>query len=82
VATIDAPLKGIEAKFKVEIRAIQDDMTMIGEPEQIFSPGCALESLIELLAKVSLSPNRAKFQCTGTTDCALDNAPGWLIFDE
>jgi hypothetical protein len=34
------------------------------------------------LAKVNLSPNRAKFQCIGTTDDALDSAPDWLIFDE
>jgi hypothetical protein len=82
VATIDAPLKGIEAKFKVEIRAILDDMVVMGDPEQIFGPGRALESLLKLLAKVNLSPNSAKFQCTGTTDGALDNAPDWLIFDE
>ena len=31
---------------------------------------------------MNLSPNRAKYQCTGTTDDALDNAPDWLIFDE
>jgi len=82
VATIDAPLKGIEVKFKVEICAIQDDMTMMGDPEQIFGPGKALESLLGLLAKVYLWPNRAKFQCTGATDDALDNAPEWFIFDE
>jgi hypothetical protein len=82
VATIDASLKGTEAKFKVEIRAIQDDMTMMGEPEQIFGPGKALESLLELLAKVNLSPNRVKFQCIGTTDHAPDNALDWLVFDE
>jgi hypothetical protein len=82
VATIDAPLKGIEAKFNVEIRAIQDGMTMMGDPEQIFGPGKALESLLELLAKVNHSPNRVKFQCIGTTDDALDNAPNCLIFDE
>ena len=44
-------------KFKVEIRAIQDDMTMMGDPEQIFGPDKALESLLELWAKVNLSPN-------------------------
>jgi hypothetical protein len=76
VATIDAPLKGIEAKFKEKIRDIQDSMTMMGDPEQIFGPGRALESLLKLLAKVNLSPNRAKFQCIGTTDDTLDNAPG------
>jgi hypothetical protein len=82
VATIDAPLKGIEVKFKVEIHAIQDDMTMIGDPERIFGPGKALESLLELLAKMNLSPSRVNSQCIGTADGALDNAPGWLIFDE
>jgi hypothetical protein len=68
--------------FKVEIRAIQDDMAMMGGPKQIFGPGKALESLLELLAKVSFSPNRAKFKCIGTTDGALGNAPDCLIFDE
>jgi hypothetical protein len=82
VGTIDAPLKGIEEKFNVEIRAIQDDMAMMGDPEQIFSPGMALESLLELLANVNLSANRVKVQCIGTTDDALMNAPDWLIFDE
>jgi hypothetical protein len=80
VATIDAPLKGIEAKFKVEIRAIQDDITMMSDPEQIFGPGKAMKSLLELLVKVNLSSSRAKFQCTGTADGALESAPGWLIF--
>jgi hypothetical protein len=82
VAMIDAPLKGILEKFKVKIRAIQDDMTMMGDPEQTFGRDKALESLLELLAKVNLSPSRAKFQCIGTTDDALDNAPDWLIFDK
>jgi hypothetical protein len=59
VATIDAPLKGIEAKFKVEIRAIQDDITMMSDPEQIFGPGKAMKSLLELLVKVNLSSSRA-----------------------
>jgi hypothetical protein len=27
---------------------------------------------------VGLKPNRAKFQCLGTTDGALKDAPGWL----
>jgi hypothetical protein len=48
VTTINAPPKGIEDKFKVEIRALQDDMTMMGDPEQIFGPGRALESLLKL----------------------------------
>jgi hypothetical protein len=74
--------QGHLGEIQVEIRAIQDDMTMMGDPEQIFGPGKALESLLELLAKVNLSPSRAKFQCIGTTDDALGNAPDWLIFDE
>jgi hypothetical protein len=55
---------------------------MMGDPEQIFGPGRSLESLLELLAKVNLSSNRVKFKCIGTTDSALDNTPGRLIFDE
>jgi hypothetical protein len=31
---------------------------------------------------VNFSPSRVEFQCTSTTDDALDNAPDWLIFDE
>jgi hypothetical protein len=60
VATVDAPLKGIEAKFKVKIRAIQDAMMMMGDPEPIFGPSKAVESLLELLAKANLPHNRAK----------------------
>jgi hypothetical protein len=54
----------------------------MGDPEQILGPSMALELLLELLAKVNLSPNRAKFQRIGTADGALDNAPDWLMFDE
>ena len=57
-------------------------MAMMGGPEPIFGPGVALESLLELLVKVNFSPNRVKFQCIGTTDGTLDNAPDWLISDE
>ena len=66
----------------MEIGVIQDDMAMIGDPEQVFCPGMALESLHELLTTVNLSANRVKFQCIGATDDTLMNAPGWLIFDE
>jgi hypothetical protein len=64
VATIDAALKGIESKFGVEIRAIQDDMTIMGDPDTIFGPGMALESLLELLDKVGLKPNKSKFSAS------------------
>jgi hypothetical protein len=79
VATIDSALKGIEAKFGVEIRgAIQDDMTIIGDADKVFGPNGALESLLALLEKAGLKPNRSKFQCLGSADGALKDAPEWL----
>ena len=77
-ATINMAMKGIESQFKVEIRAIQDDMTLVGDPDRIFGEGKALKALLELLRKVGLEPNKAKFQCLGTTADALDNKPDWL----
>ena len=77
-ATINMAMKGTEAKFDVEIRAMQDDVALVGDPDQIFSEGKALEVLLELLQKVGLEPNKIKFQCPGTTADALDNKPNWL----
>jgi hypothetical protein len=40
-ATIGPAIRGIEAKFGVEIRAIQDNMTIIGDPDIFFGPNGA-----------------------------------------
>jgi hypothetical protein len=48
VATIDPTLQGIEAKSGVEIRAIQGNMTIIGDPNTILVRMEPIESLLFL----------------------------------
>jgi hypothetical protein len=52
-------------------------MAMTGDPDKAFGPNGALESLLALLEKAGLKPNRSKFQCPGTTVDALKDAPEW-----
>jgi hypothetical protein len=49
---------GIEAKFGVKIRAIQDNMTIIGDPGKVFGPNGALESLLALRLRRLASSQR------------------------
>ena len=35
VATIDSALKSVEEEFDVELRAIHDDITLIGDPDEV-----------------------------------------------
>ena len=53
---INSALKGIEALVSTEILAIRDDMTLMGDPVDIFGPGKAMESSLALLAKADLEP--------------------------
>jgi hypothetical protein len=78
VATIDSVLKSVEEEFGVEVRAIHDDMTLIGDPDVVFGEGKALEKLLTLLAEKGLKPNFKKFQAIGTTPDALQNKPAWI----
>ena len=59
------------------MRAIQDDITMVGPPHIIFGTDGALEALLDGLAEVGLEPQRTKFQALGTTEEALADKPEW-----
>ena len=77
--TVDSVIKFIESKFEgVNVRAIQNDITMVGPPHIIFGTDGALEALLDGLAEVGLEPQRTKFQALGTTEEALSDKPGWL----
>jgi hypothetical protein len=78
---IDEALKTVEEQFPgVVVRAIQDDIDVMGNPDLIFSANGtqgALDFLLEQLRKVGLEPNLKKFQAytTHPEACAL---PPWL----
>jgi hypothetical protein len=78
---IDSALKGAEAKFTgVEVRGIQDDIGIYGDPELIVGNDGALMWLFAELLKADLEPNRSEFQAFTTTPDAYFDAspPGWL----
>ena len=79
--TIDAILKESEAKHKGVInRAIQDDITMIGHPDQIFGLNGqkgSLDSILEQLELCGLKANKRKFQVYGVNG-GCDMKPSWL----
>ena len=79
VLTVDPVIKFIESKFEgVNVRAIQNDITMVGPSHIIFGTDGALEALLDGLAEVGLEPQRTKFQALGTTEEALADKPEWL----
>ncbi len=71
----DPALKAVQAKFpKVDIKAIQDDITIFGDPEDIFDETDdggevtklgALSLLIQGLKARGLDCNRTKYACGG-----------------
>jgi len=71
----------------VEIKAIQDDATLMGSPDVVFDTlddeGCAvskgaLSVLIEQLEARGLAMAEDKFECVGTTADACIGKPDWL----
>ena len=65
VMVIDEAMKSTEEKFGITIRAIQDDMTLLGDAKVIFGTNGnngALEFLLSALEEVGLEPNRSKFK--------------------
>ena len=78
---INRILKEAEAKFDgVEVKAIQDDIDLIGPPNLILGDAGALAWIFEELGKVDLQPNLGKFQAFTTTPDAYHEAgpPAWL----
>ena len=77
--TIDPVLKFIKSKFEgANVRAIEDDITMMRPPHIIFGTDGALEALLDGLVEVGLEPQRTKFQALGTTEEALAGKLKWL----
>jgi len=60
------------------VRAVQDDVTMVGPPHVISGTDGALGALLDGLAEIGLKPQRTKFEALGTTKEALADKPGWL----
>jgi len=69
---INSALKSTEAGFGVDVKAIQDDCAVMGDPEKVFGPNGgdgALHHLLENLKEVNLDSVPTKFQCyTVNTD--------------
>ena len=87
VINLDPVLKSVEALFpEVEVKAIQDDMTLMGPPEVIWDrtddDGVvhkgALSALLGGLKARGLTAYSDKFACLGTTPDACLGKPDWL----
>ena len=74
---IDSALKGAEAKFTgVEVKSIQDDIDIYGDPALILGDDGALMWLLAEFEKADLKPNKSKFQAfTTTPDAYYDASP-------
>ena len=79
---IDHALKETERLFpEVEVKAIQDDIDLSGDPKLILGPNGALKFLLDALeAQNDLKPNHSKFQAITTDPKAWEDAgpPLWL----
>ena len=60
------------------MRAQQDDISIFGDPVEIFGPGKALETTLAELGKAGLEPNKKKPQVFWTTVDACADKPEWL----
>ena len=87
VINLDPVLKSVEASFpEVEVKAIQDDMTLMGPPEVVWDKTDddgvvqkgALSALLDGLKARGLTANKDKFACLGTTPDACLGKPDWL----
>jgi len=75
----DPALKATEERFPgVEIKAIQDDITIIGAPDIVWGDNGALDFILKRLAERGLTPNQDKFQTLGSTHDACAGKPLWL----
>ena len=72
---INEALKKTESTFDVEIKAIQDDISIMGDPDEIFGNGRALEVLLTELQNAGLEPQMKKFQCLASNEEARSKIP-------
>ena len=77
VIYINDTLKDTETLFPgVEVKAIQDDITIFAPPEKAWD---ALNSLCDhLMGDLDLKVNRDKCKCFGTTPETCAGKPDWL----
>jgi uncharacterized membrane protein YgcG len=74
-------LKDIEGRFPgLTVKAIQDDVTFIGDPSLQYGDNGALEYFLRHLQDLGLEPNRSKFQAFTNDEGAhaAANPPMWL----
>ena len=75
----DLALKATETAYPgVEVRAIQDDITLIGDPMHVWADDGALAFILSHLKDRGLTPNQGKCQALGSTPNACANKPDWL----
>ena len=84
----DPALKAVQTKFpNVDLKAIQDDITIFGDPKDLFDETDdeglvtevgALSLLVQELKDCGLECNLTKFACAGTTPDACAKKPAWL----
>ena len=82
-------LKAVQSMFpNVDIKAIQDDITIFGYPDDLFdekdgegqvSKEGALSCLIQKLKDCGSECTQPKFACVGTTPDACAMRPSWLL---
>ena len=74
---MDNSLKKTEAAFPgVELKAIQDDITIYGKPEKAWGALKFLRARLE--ENLHLKVNLPKCRCYGTTPIACQGKPDWL----
>ena len=80
VLTIDPILKGLERTYPtVEARAIHDDITLSGPPEEIFGDDKALNYLIDGLRNIAgCTPKLQKFKALGSLPHSCENMPEFI----
>ena len=84
-------MKATMARYpRVKLTAIQDDIDIMGPPDQVFGPvkedadltddddPGAMRHLLQGLAAAGLQPNQKKFQLLASTERAAASAPSWL----
>jgi len=86
----DLALKAVQAKFpNVDLKAIQDDITIFGDPDDLFDEVDEEDRvtkvgthslLVEKLKYCGLECNKTKFACVETTpDTCAKKKTSWLL---
>lgn len=77
---INPSLKSVESNFPgVEVRAIQDDISLFGDPDIIFGEDGALDSLLKSLREeAGCTPQLTKLKALGTLPESCQNMPNYI----